>query len=411
MRYPWLERNDTFSTQYTGQPHKQISKAPVETISNFVGLPLDLISYVGSGNQNNTDDSDDDDVFEVPDHLSKIDESLYMTDDILIDDRMYSELPQKESIEATIEKAPENHGESENEFDNDALLDLHQIEYRISRENQTEERTGARDKKGLRVSIIENPDIEIRRRENADSRIYNIVDMSKHTTPPETPAPRPKSLAAILDIRDRIKSNAELIMERIPKRTYKDQADFDVPVRIRTTAIKGIEQEDGVSKFVAFISWFLFLGSRMLALAVFSFFYLNACLYICVAHYLVIVIFLMWNSWHESVNRKIFYFFLGYIYVFCIIEFKMKYRKVRLWYGLYFILVTSENLVMTAIWFWSGLWAGDQAFWFNFMALVILFSSVFSYLCFLIYFLILKPKSLTMYPLMSLQSVFPVTIS
>lgn len=410
MRYPWLERNDTFSSQYTGQPQKHISRAPVETISNFVGLPLDLISYVSSANQN-SNDSDSDEVFEVPDHLSKTDESLNTTDNILIDDRMYGELLQKESTEVTIEKVRQHQDEPEEEFDNDALLDLHRTDYRISRENQTEEPPGIRDKKGLRVSIIENPEVEIRRRENSDSRIYNIVDMSKHTTPPETPAPRPKSLAAILDIRDRIKNNAELIMDKIPKRTYKDQADFDVPVRIRTTAIKGIEQEDGVSKFVAFISWFLFLGSRMLALATFSFFYLNACTYICIVHYVVIVIFLMWNSWHESLNRKIFYFFLGYIYVFCIIEFKMKYRKVRLWYGLYFIIVTSENFVMTAIWFWSGLWAGDQAFWFNFMALAIIFSSVFSYLCFLIYFLILKPKSLTMYPLMSSQSLFPVTIS
>ncbi|XP_077285403.1 uncharacterized protein LOC143910692 [Arctopsyche grandis] len=250
------------------------------------------------------------------------------------------------------------------------------------------------------VSIVENPDVVMRRTSRIEQvkRSYKIEDMSQHITPPSTPAPRPGSMAFI---KGKFMTNAESIVDRIPKRRHYD--DIDLPVRVRRSAIKGVDQEDGVSKMIAFVAWFLFIGARMLVLSSFSSFYIMECLYICIVHYVLVTSLLLWNSWYENVHRKVFYLFLGYVYTFCLIEFKMKFKKVRLWYGGFFSVITIENFILTAIWYATG---NFNNWWYTYVVIVITGASTLSYVCFIIYFLILKPKPITLYPMNSSFSDF-----
>lgn len=254
------------------------------------------------------------------------------------------------------------------------------------------------------VSIVEDPEIEKKKMSRVESqnKTYVIEDMSKHVTPPLTPAPRPTSLAFI---KGKIVTNAEHFADMIPQRRHREE--LHLPVRIRRQVIKGVEQEDGVAKMIAFIAWFLFIGARMLVLTSFSSFYLVECVYICLTHYILVTVLLLCNSWTEKWRRKVFYLFLGYVYTFCLIEFKMKFKRVRLWYGVFFSLIFIENFILTAIWYWRGIF---HNWWYHYIILMIIGTTVMSFVCFTIYALLLKPKRVTKYPAVSLFSVSPVSI-
>lgn len=170
-----------------------------------------------------------------------------------------------------------------------------------------------------------------------------------------------------------------------------DTTDFlQLPTRKRT--INGLEQDDIFGKYICFLGWFLFLVMRMLALATFSAFHLRETISVCLAHYLLMLVCLYCETRsHTKLNRKIFYAFLAYIYIFCLIEFKIKFVHIKTWYVGYFFLVFTQNLSITMIWYLTT----DEllfSWWFQFMWYLIVGSGILSILCHTFYYFTLRPK-------------------
>lgn len=160
----------------------------------------------------------------------------------------------------------------------------------------------------------------------------------------------------------------------------------------RRLLVDGIEEDDIVAKFVSFLGWVTFLLMRMLSLSVFSVFYPEIAAYICLAHYFVMLIALI-NETRFNVKwqRSAFYLILAYIFIFNLIEFKVKFKRIRRWYLWYFVLVLSQNIAMTFTWY--SLTEFFDTWWFEFMFLSIIQSGLMSLMCFILYFYYLKPSA------------------
>jgi hypothetical protein len=159
----------------------------------------------------------------------------------------------------------------------------------------------------------------------------------------------------------------------------------------RRKVVDGIESDDVVAKFISFLGWNFFLVMRLISLSVFSVFYPMACAWLCVAHYVLMLLCLV-NETRFSVRwqRTAFYTVLSYIFIFNLIEFKIRFKNVRFWYIGYFVLVMGQNIGMTIAWY--GFTEFLDTWWFEFMFLVILQSGIMSLMCFLLYFFYLKPQ-------------------
>lgn len=168
-----------------------------------------------------------------------------------------------------------------------------------------------------------------------------------------------------------------------------DEVDFLLPTRKKV--VDGIESEDLVAKFISFLNWAMFLLMRMISISMFAVFYPEICGWICLGHYLFMLLCLI-NETRFSVKwqRTCFYTVLAYIFIFNLLEFKVKFSNVRRWYIGYFLLVMSQNIILTAVWY--NFEEPMNSWWFSFMFNVIIVSGVLSLSCSLIYFLFLKPN-------------------
>lgn len=166
-----------------------------------------------------------------------------------------------------------------------------------------------------------------------------------------------------------------------------DEVDFSLPTRRKM--IEGIEQDDFIGKSVSFTGWVLFLIMRILSLSVFSVFYLKATLHLLYIHYFLMVLCLFYETkFHEKIERIYFYLFLGYIYIFSILEFKIKFVHVRQWYSGYVGFVFTQNIVISMIWYG---FADFNSWWFHYLFALIIGSGMLSLACLLFYYFLLKP--------------------
>lgn len=155
--------------------------------------------------------------------------------------------------------------------------------------------------------------------------------------------------------------------------------------------IDGIESDDMVAKFISWCGWNFFLVMRIVSLSVFSVFYTTPCVLLCIGHYFLMLLFLINETrFRVKWQRTAFYTILAYIFVFNLIEFKIRFKNVRRWYICYFILVFAQNIGITIAWY--GFTEFLDTWWFEFMFLLILQSGIMSLMCFLLYFFYLKPK-------------------
>lgn len=170
-----------------------------------------------------------------------------------------------------------------------------------------------------------------------------------------------------------------------------DEVDDALLLPSRRKMIDGIENDDIVAKFIAFLGWNFFLVMRMMSLSTFFVFYPAACAWLCFGHYCLMLLFLV-NETRFKVKwqRTAFYSILAYIFIFSLLEFKIRFRHVRRWFVSYFIVVMLQNIGMTVAWY--GFTEFLDTWWFEFMFLLIIQSGLMSLMCFLLYFFYLKPN-------------------
>jgi hypothetical protein len=180
----------------------------------------------------------------------------------------------------------------------------------------------------------------------------------------------------------------------LEKKAFTEQTTDEVDAFIlptRREIVAGIESDDIVAKFIAFLGWNFFLVMRLMSLSSFAVFHLDVCGWLCFSHYCLMLLMLI-NETRFQVKwqRTAFYGVLAYIFIFNLIEFKVKFKQIRTWYILYFLLVMIQNISMTVSWYCFEEFL--DTWWFEFIFLVIVQSGIMSIMCFLLYFCYLKPK-------------------
>ena len=178
------------------------------------------------------------------------------------------------------------------------------------------------------------------------------------------------------------------------KKAFTEKSSDEVDAFIlptRREIVAGIESDDIVAKFIAFLGWNFFLIMRLMSLSSFAVFHLNICGWLCFSHYCLMLLMLI-NETRFQVKwqRTAFYGILAYIFIFNLIEFKVKFKQIRTWNILYFLIVMIQNITMTISWYCFEEFL--DTWWFEFIFLVIVQSGIMSIMCFLLYFCYLKPK-------------------
>ncbi|KAL1400987.1 hypothetical protein pipiens_006981 [Culex pipiens pipiens] len=241
--------------------------------------------------------------------------------------------------------------------------------------------------------------------DSSDEEYENPVELDK---PPRTPAP-PTPAANVLkrasvlrdifvfDVECFIKSHVPRLPEGMFEHERKqdnenvDQTDGDaLSLPSRRQMITGLEEDDLVGKAVSFTGWVMFLLMRMIALSVFYVFFPLYFWMLCVNHYFLMIACIIYEvRFHEKLERYYFYLFLAYIYLFSLLEFKIKFIHVRTWYVGYVTLVFIENIAMSVLWYNLG---SFDSWWFDFLHYLTVASGVLSLLCLLFYYAFLRPK-------------------
>uniref|UniRef100_A0A182IVC5 XK-related protein n=1 Tax=Anopheles atroparvus TaxID=41427 RepID=A0A182IVC5_ANOAO len=170
-----------------------------------------------------------------------------------------------------------------------------------------------------------------------------------------------------------------------------DQTDGDaISLPSRRQTIVGLEQDDMAGKSVLFVGWVMFLLMRMLSLSTFYVFFPLFFWMLCANHYLLMIACIVYEvRMHEKLERYFFYLFLAYMYVFSLLEFKIRFIHVRWWYIGYIGIVLLENVAMLVVWFNLG---SFESWWFYFLHHTIIVSGVLSLMCFLFYYAFLRAK-------------------
>lgn len=167
---------------------------------------------------------------------------------------------------------------------------------------------------------------------------------------------------------------------------------FDIK---RLTYVKGLEEDNLAGKLIAFLWWFTFLLSRVLAISVFYYFFPKACVWLLIFHFIVVVAALLYDVKSDDIKRDktLFFIFIGLIYIFCIIEFKIKFKKAYVIYFSYFGLVFLENFAMCLLWYILKIETLESDYWYRYMFYITIISSFLSLSSMIFYHIITKPKS------------------
>ncbi|KAI8427632.1 hypothetical protein MSG28_002115, partial [Choristoneura fumiferana] len=207
--------------------------------------------------------------------------------------------------------------------------------------------------------------------------------------PPAIEAPKPGALSLWAE---KLVENAESIptwLSAPPRRRHVEviQDEPDIPRHIPgPLKMRGLEPEDVSAALVHFLGWYMFFVSRLLSIAAFINFFPFAAI-------IVMLLFLIIPQ--ASTVRRGFYVFLAFIYLFCLMEFKVRFRHVRVWHVFWIIVATIEIVVFTGL--WAGINNNLSDWWKNFIAKTIIGSMLLSYMCFLVYFVLLKPRETIVY--------------
>lgn len=215
---------------------------------------------------------------------------------------------------------------------------------------------------------------------------------------PEMPAPpRPDSI-----IRETCENDSETTPDKSTDRIFCVQ-DNSPPISKRwnvlrmpkrTYSVKGIEEDDPVGKFTAFIWWFFFILARVLSLAVFYEFYSPWLLGTVGCHYILMLIFLFYHAKDYDITTFIVNLWLGLVYIISIIEYRVKFKYADKWLIVYYVFVILQNIFMTVTWFVLKEW---QNFWYTYIFNAIFISTGLCIISTCVYQVLLKPGKRRIY--------------
>ncbi|CAG9784562.1 unnamed protein product [Diatraea saccharalis] len=255
--------------------------------------------------------------------------------------------------------------------------------------SQTSPTAGSDDEYVRPLSIIER----VAPRRGTKSYIIEEVEI---TPPPVIPAPRPGSIAVWAE---KIVENAESLpswLSAPPRHKYCDeivQDEPDIPVYVPNSRRRGLEPQDATAALVQYLGWYAFFVSRLLSIAAIINCSIFAAVILLFSHYQIMLLLLIVPQ--ASTVKRGFYVFLAFIYLFCLMEFKVRFRHVRVWHVFWIITCTVESILFTGL--WAGLGNEMTDWWKHYVIKVIFISLLLSYMCFMVYFVLLQPKETIIY--------------
>lgn len=228
------------------------------------------------------------------------------------------------------------------------------------------------------------------------------VDSSKN--PPATteqPSPEPTS-SRLLERRrssdfylQPVDVNRETsIVDGPPRTVFRAVDETDLFRLPKIREIKGLPDDDMVGKVIAFFWWFSFLLARMVAISAFAYFYPSEIVWLLASHFVLVVALLLYDAKSDEVRRAkaVFFVFIGLVYLFCLIEFKIKFKKTKFIYNGFFALVFTENIVMSLVWWFGNLETVEDDWWFRYIMCLISGCTALSLLSMLFYLKVNKPE-------------------
>lgn len=222
------------------------------------------------------------------------------------------------------------------------------------------------------------------------------IERVQITPPPAIPAPRPMSLAAWAE---KLVENAESIPSWLsaPHRSkyiaQLNELEPELPRRVPRSYIRGLEPQDATAALVQFLGWYSFFVSRLLSIAAFIKCVPVVAIIVLFSHYQVMLLFLIVPQ--ASTVRRAFYLFLAFIFLFCLMEFKIRFRHVRVWHVFWIVVCTVETIVFAGL--WSTIGNNLNGWWTMFIVNIIVGGLLLSYMCFIMYFVLLKPRETIVY--------------
>lgn len=126
----------------------------------------------------------------------------------------------------------------------------------------------------------------------------------------------------------------------------------------------------------------------------FGYFFIKETIYLLCFHYVLVMLILLYDVKSGAIQRGkiIFFIFIGYVYLFCIIEFKIKFKKATSIYYGFFALVFAENLLMCLAWYISKIDYLENEFWCRYAFFIVIFGTLISFSSMVFYLIINKPE-------------------
>lgn len=208
---------------------------------------------------------------------------------------------------------------------------------------------------------------------------------------PDAPAPpRPDSLYRASE--GPTGSPSSSLRESHQQRADGSAQSLKVPQR--KFSEKGIEEDDPVGKLLSFLWWFLFILARVFAIAVAYEFYPTYVLATLGVHYAVMLIYLFYYAKYYDAITFCLNLWLGLVYLFSLIEYRIKFKYADKWSLPYYAFVIVQNTALTLTWYIHADWDG---FWYTYIFGVIFASMALCVLSSAMYHALFKPKKCRVY--------------
>lgn len=319
---------------------------------------------------------------EVEDDTSEINDA---------EERMWARYSQFiESDESLPSMSPDHNRKTSNANSDDYVRPISIIDRVAPRRRNTEHTIESND--GQLSSATESDDHYVRPRSVINTQrkgTHYTIETLDIPPPPNIPAPGMIGIWA-----EKFVENIETLPSRLsapPRNKYINeiiQDEPDIPTRMPRSYIRGLLPQDGVSALVHYLAWYMFFVGRLISIAAIINLFPVAAIIVLFCHYQIMLLFLIVPP--ASTIRRGFYLFLAFIYLFCLMEFKVRFRHVRVWHTFWILVCSLETIIFTSL--WATIDNDLDWWWKQFVVMVIFGSTLLSYMCMLVYFVILKPK-------------------
>jgi len=170
----------------------------------------------------------------------------------------------------------------------------------------------------------------------------------------------------------------------------KNEDDIDgniLPLPRQAKWVKTMEEDNPIGFIFAFLFWFLFLIGRCVCLVVAARFYPWVVLGVLVCHYILSLIYILPSpNFKESLAQKLA---ICFVFLFCLIEVGVTFKKALLWYTVVLIVTLLENLSLTLLW---ALWVHPSNWWYHYALFFLALDHAMAIIALLAYIKLFKPE-------------------